>query len=59
MHLAELLSLRAVPAAGVSLALTRKCPLSCAQRATNSTLTSHEARADVGVSIARPNGASA
>jgi pyruvate-formate lyase-activating enzyme len=37
-----LLSLRAVPAAGVSLALTRRCPLSCAHCSTASTLSSEE-----------------
>ena len=43
MHLVDYLSLRAVPAAGVSFALTRRCPLSCAHCSTNSTLTSEEA----------------
>jgi hypothetical protein len=43
LHLAELLSLRPIPAAGVALALTRRCPLSCAHCATNSTSTSEEA----------------
>jgi pyruvate-formate lyase-activating enzyme len=57
MHLAELLSLRAVPAAGVSLALTRKCPLSCAHCATNSTLTSEEAPADMFVRFVESFGA--
>jgi len=47
VHLVELLSLRAVPAAGVSLALTRRCPLSCAHCATNSLLTSEEAPAEM------------
>jgi pyruvate-formate lyase-activating enzyme len=45
LHLVEYLSLRAVPAAGISLALTRRCPLSCAHCATNSTSTSEEAPA--------------
>jgi pyruvate-formate lyase-activating enzyme len=45
LHLVEFLSLRAVPAAGVSLALTRRCPLSCAHCSTRSTLTSEEGRA--------------
>jgi pyruvate-formate lyase-activating enzyme len=39
--------LRAIPAAGISLALTRRCPLSCAHCATNSTFTSEEAPADM------------
>jgi pyruvate-formate lyase-activating enzyme len=43
VHLVELLSLRSIPAAGISLALTRRCPLSCAHCATNSTFTSEEA----------------
>ena len=43
MHLSEYLVIRAVPAAGVSLALTRRCPLNCAHCATNSTSTSEEA----------------
>ena len=47
MHLVDLLSLRAVPAGGVSIALTRRCPLSCAHCATNSLLTSEEAPAEM------------
>jgi pyruvate-formate lyase-activating enzyme len=47
VHLVEYLSLRSVPAAGVSLALTRRCPLSCAHCATNSTSTSEEAPAEL------------
>lgn len=43
MHLVDYLALRAIPAAGISLALTRRCPLSCAHCATNSTFTSEEA----------------
>jgi pyruvate-formate lyase-activating enzyme len=42
MHLVELLAFRSVPAAGVSLGLTRRCPLSCAHCSTNSTLTSEQ-----------------
>lgn len=38
MHLAEMAVLRAVPAAGVFLALTRRCPLSCAHCSTESTM---------------------
>jgi pyruvate-formate lyase-activating enzyme len=47
VHLVEYLSLRSVPAAGISLALTRRCPLSCAHCATNSTSTSEEAPAEL------------
>ena len=36
MVLSELLSYRAIPAAGISLGLTRKCPLHCAHCSTNS-----------------------
>ncbi|WP_052849922.1 radical SAM protein [Streptomyces avicenniae] len=36
MHLAEILRLRARPAAGVLLALTERCPLSCAHCSTRS-----------------------
>ena len=39
MHLAEYLALRPVPAAGVVLALTGRCPLHCAHCSTDSTLT--------------------
>lgn len=39
--------MRAFPAAGISLALTRRCPLSCAHCATNSTFTSEEAPAEM------------
>ena len=47
MHLVDYLSLRAVPAAGVALALTRRCPLSCAHCSTNSTLASEESPAEM------------
>src|ERR1700755_2099192 len=47
MHLADYLAIRALPAAGVSLALTRRCPLNCAHCATNSTSTSEEAPAEL------------
>ena len=40
MHLAELLSLRALPTAGVTLGLTRRCPLKCKHCSTSSTMTS-------------------
>ena len=42
MHLADVLTLRSVPAAGVSFAVTRRCPLSCAHCSTSSTLASDE-----------------
>jgi pyruvate-formate lyase-activating enzyme len=47
LHLVELLARRTVPAAGVSIGLTRRCPLSCAHCATNSTTSSEEIAADV------------
>src|SRR6188508_1920112 len=47
LHLVELLALRPVPAAGVSLALTRRCPLSCAHCATRSTMSSEEGPAEL------------
>jgi hypothetical protein len=40
MHLAELLSRRAVPGAGVTMELTRRCPLHCAHCSTSSTMSS-------------------
>jgi Radical SAM superfamily len=42
MHLVEILRRRTVPNAGLLLALTRRCPLSCAHCSTRSTLTSEE-----------------
>jgi pyruvate-formate lyase-activating enzyme len=42
VHLKDILALRSVPAAGISLGLTRRCPLSCAHCSTNSTLSSEE-----------------
>lgn len=42
MHIAQLLALRPVPAAGAFLTLTRRCPLSCAHCSTNSMLSSEE-----------------
>lgn len=42
MRLAEILALRPVPAAGVFLALTRRCPLRCAHCSTDSALSSEE-----------------
>jgi pyruvate-formate lyase-activating enzyme len=47
MHLIELLSLRSEPAAGISLGLTRRCPLSCAHCSTNSTLSSEQYPAEM------------
>jgi len=46
MHLIEFLEQRSVPAAGISLALTRRCPLSCAHCATHSTMSSDESPAE-------------
>lgn len=42
MHLAEILRLRPVPAAGLFLSLTRRCPLKCSHCATNSMFTSED-----------------
>lgn len=42
MHLAEMAVRRAVPSAGVFLALTRRCPLSCAHCSTESAMDSEE-----------------
>jgi hypothetical protein len=42
MHLAEMALLRPVPAAAVFLALTRRCPLSCAHCSTDSALDSEQ-----------------
>ncbi|MFI6318904.1 hypothetical protein ACIBG8_15350 [Nonomuraea sp. NPDC050556] len=42
MHLAEMAVLRSVPSAGVFLALTRRCPLSCAHCSTESAMDSEE-----------------
>lgn len=47
MHLMEIIKLRGVPAAGLFLSLTRRCPLSCAHCSTNSMLTSEEYAEDV------------
>ncbi|WP_328873960.1 radical SAM protein [Streptomyces sp. NBC_00287] len=46
MHLAEVLRLRAIPAAGVCLEVTRRCPLKCAHCFTNSSMASPEPPAD-------------
>lgn len=45
MHLMDILKSRPVPAAAVSLGITRRCPLTCAHCSTNSTLASDEAQA--------------
>jgi pyruvate-formate lyase-activating enzyme len=47
VHLLDFLKFRAVPAAGVSIALTRRCPLHCAHCGTESTSTSEESAAEV------------
>ena len=47
MHLVEMLARRAVPAAGISVGLTRRCPLSCAHCSTSSTMQSEQSRPDL------------
>lgn len=47
MHLIEMLAHRAVPAAGVSIGITRRCPLSCAHCSTSSTMLSEELPAEI------------
>lgn len=47
MHLTEVLALRSSPAAGVSIGLTRRCPLSCAHCSTNSMLSSEQYPAEM------------
>jgi organic radical activating enzyme len=47
MHLVEILSHRQVPAAGLYLSLTRRCPLTCAHCSTNSSLASEEHEAAI------------
>jgi pyruvate-formate lyase-activating enzyme len=51
VHLIDILSLRPVPAAGLFLTLTRRCPLSCAHCSTNSMLSSGEHAADIFVRL--------
>jgi len=46
MHLAEMAMIRTVPAAAVYLALTRRCPLSCAHCSTESALNSEQYSAE-------------
>ncbi len=45
-HIADILGRRHMPAAGLFLSLTRRCPLSCAHCSTNSTVHSEEHPAD-------------
>jgi pyruvate-formate lyase-activating enzyme len=47
MHLTEILSLRPVTAGGMYLALTRRCPLTCAHCSTNSMMSSQEHSAEI------------
>lgn len=42
MHLVDLLALRSVPAAGISIGITRRCPLSCAHCSTSSDMQREE-----------------
>jgi hypothetical protein len=42
MHLADIIKVRTVPGAGLFLALTRRCPLSCAHCSTESSLASEQ-----------------
>lgn len=42
MHLSDLLEFRSVPAAGLYISLTRRCPLACAHCSTSSTPSSEE-----------------
>jgi pyruvate-formate lyase-activating enzyme len=42
LHLVDILSLRDLPAAGLFLSLTRRCPLSCAHCSTSSLMNSEE-----------------
>jgi pyruvate-formate lyase-activating enzyme len=53
VHITQMLALRPVPAAGVFLTLTRRCPLSCAHCSTNSMLTSEEHAATIFADFAR------
>ncbi|MDH4394106.1 MAG: radical SAM protein [Limnobacter sp.] len=47
MHLVELLALRAVPAAGISLGITRRCPLNCSHCSTSSTMESEQSPSEL------------
>src|SRR5579884_3220275 len=42
MHVMEIIKLRPIPAAGLFLSLTRRCPLKCAHCSTNSLMTSEQ-----------------
>lgn len=53
MHISEMLAIRPVPAAGVFLTLTRRCPLTCAHCSTNSMLDSEEHAATIFSEFAR------
>ncbi|WP_433890222.1 radical SAM protein [Streptomyces sp. CA-111067] len=57
MHLAEYLALRPVPAAGVVLALTGRCPLHCAHCSTDSTAAGTDVAGGVLVRFAETFGA--
>jgi len=46
LHLMDILFLRTMPAAGLYLSLTRRCPLSCAHCSTNSMMSSEEQGAE-------------
>jgi pyruvate-formate lyase-activating enzyme len=53
VHLSELLGLRAIPGAGVYLAITKRCPLSCAHCSTASSMQSEEHNGDLFLRFAR------
>lgn len=53
MHLTELLEARTSPAAGVYMAITRRCPLSCEHCSTNSTTRSEQYDGDMFAGFAR------
>jgi pyruvate-formate lyase-activating enzyme len=46
VHIADMLAARPVPAAGIFVTLTRRCPLACAHCSTNSMLSSEQQAAD-------------
>ncbi len=47
MHLVELLAMRSIAGAGLSLGITRRCPLHCAHCSTDSTLSSEQGPAEM------------
>ena len=47
MHLVELLAYRSIPAAGVSIGVTQRCPLHCDHCSTNSTMQSQQLPANI------------